>query len=225
MPLVIAGATSGSTTLVAADTVTATITLPNSTGDLVGTTSVQTLTNKTLTSPTLTTPTLTTPVLGTPSSGTLTSCTGLPMTTGVTGTLPVANGGTGATTLTSGSVLVGAGTSAISSVAPSTSGNILTSNGSAWVSSTPASSAPTTAQVGTATAGFAAADVGSYMLGYSPTLSGASFGSNVAGSTLRPTNVAAASGGGAQSGTWKSMGNAIGATNGQYTTTLYLRVA
>jgi hypothetical protein len=63
------------------------------------------------------------------------------------------------------------------------------------------------------------------MLGYSPTLSGASFGSNVAGSTLRPTNVAAASGGGAQSGTWKSMGNAIGATNGQYTTTLYLRVA
>lgn len=81
-----------------------------------------------------TSPTLVTPALGTPSSGTLTSCTGLPLSTGVTGTLPVGNGGTGQTSFTANSVLLGNGTSALQVVAPGTSGNVLTSNGTTWTS-------------------------------------------------------------------------------------------
>jgi hypothetical protein len=50
------------------------------------------------------------------------------------GTLGVARGGTGATTLNSEAVVIGNATGAVKFVAPGTDGNVLTSNGTAWVS-------------------------------------------------------------------------------------------
>ena len=50
--------------------------------------------------------------------------------------LPVASGGTGQATLTANNVLIGAGTSSVAFVAPGTSGNVLASNGTSWVSQT-----------------------------------------------------------------------------------------
>ena len=57
-----------------------------------------------------------------------------------TGTLAVASGGTGATTLTANNVILGNGTSSPTFVAPGTSGNLLTSNGTTWQSTAPAAS-------------------------------------------------------------------------------------
>jgi hypothetical protein len=88
-----------------------------------------------------TSPTLVTPVLGTPTSGTLTNCTGyttanlsgsISLTTQVSGTLPVANGGTGVASATAYALLAGGTTStgAFQSLASvGTSGQVLTSNG------------------------------------------------------------------------------------------------
>lgn len=56
----------------------------------------------------------------------------------LSGTIAVGNGGTGATTLTSNNVILGNGTSAVQFVAPGSSGNILTSNGTTWTSAAPA---------------------------------------------------------------------------------------
>jgi hypothetical protein len=88
------------------------------------------------------------------SSGSLTlggTLSNVSLTTQVTGTLPVGNGGTGATTLTANNVLLGNGTSALQVVAPGTTGNVLTSNGTTWTSA--AAPSPTIASTAEAKEG------------------------------------------------------------------------
>jgi hypothetical protein len=72
--------------------------------------------------------------LGAAASGSNSDITSL---SGLTTPLTVGQGGTGSANLTANSVIIGNGTSAVSGVAPGTSGNLLTSNGSAWTSATP----------------------------------------------------------------------------------------
>ena len=76
-----------------------------------------------------TSPTLVTPALGTPASGVATNITGLPIVAGTTGTLSVARGGTGATSLTDGGILLGSGTGAVTATAVLADGEILIGDG------------------------------------------------------------------------------------------------
>jgi hypothetical protein len=59
-----------------------------------------------------------------------------------TGTLPVTAGGTGVATISANAVILGNGTSAVQTVAPGTTGNVLTSDGTTWTSA-PASGVST----------------------------------------------------------------------------------
>ena len=101
----------------------------------------------------------------------------LDATDGLAGIVPVANGGTGRSSLTGANVLLGNGTGAVNFVAPGGAGNALVSNGSTWTSagidklSTASGSAPS----------FSARAWGQFIGSTSPSVTGGNISSAVYG--------------------------------------------
>lgn len=89
---------------------TGTLTLPTSTDTLVGRDTTDTLTNKTI-------------------SGSSNTISNVSLTTGVTGTLPIGNGGTNLTTYTTGDLPYASASNTLSKLAVGTTGQVLTVSG------------------------------------------------------------------------------------------------
>ena len=178
------GATTAKTlTLASAHTDNRTITIPDTTDTLVGRDTSDTLTNKTI-------------------SGVDNTISDINLATQITGTLPVANGGTGATTLTSGNFIVGAGTSAVTSTKVAPVGTVVgTSDAQTLTNKTISGASNTISDINLATqvtgtlpvanggtGATAATGTGNVVLATSPTISNPTITGDMTLTNLKVTN-------------------------------------
>ena len=143
--------------------------------------------------------------------------------TGLTTALTVAQGGTGAATLTANNVVLGNGTSAVQFVAPSTSGNVLVSDGTTWTSGSAGVTSAVagngiavssaTGAVTISAAALSYGSVGSYIFGVryqTGTLTaGTSYSAGGGADQIRSGTLGVSGTTNNLSGTWRNMGGTV----------------